>query len=144
METILNWYSVKKVFESKMKRPAHIEKCYITKRGELYWELPKNLNDESILLKNEQGVNIGLNDIDNIQIPDEVKFAQSRMFGINEENNKHEVLLNGKKIDVNELRKVVNKSIIERIKVGANMRLSTLEKICKHFKVQINEIVEFK
>ena len=49
-----------------------------------------------------------------------------------------------KKIDVNELRKVVNKSIIERIKVGANMRLSTLEKICKHFKVQINEIVEFK
>ncbi|MBR0039262.1 MAG: helix-turn-helix domain-containing protein [Lachnospiraceae bacterium] len=23
------------------------------------------------------------------------------------------------------------------------MRLSTLEKICKHFKVQINEIVEF-
>ena len=49
-----------------------------------------------------------------------------------------------KRIDVNELSKVVSKSTIERIKVGANMRLSTLEKICKHFKVQINEIVEFK
>ena len=47
-------------------------------------------------------------------------------------------------IDVNELSKVVSKSTIERIKVGANMRLSTLEKICKYFKVQINEIVEFK
>ena len=49
-----------------------------------------------------------------------------------------------KKINVNELSKVVSKSTIERIKVGANMRLSTLEKICKHFKVKINEIVEFK
>ena len=102
MEMILNWYSVKKVFESKMKRPAHIEKCYIVKRGELYWELPKNLNNESVLLKNEKGINIGLNDIDNIQIPDEVKLAQSRMSGINEENNKHEVLFNGNKLDVNE------------------------------------------
>ena len=35
-----------------------------------------------------------------------------------------------KRIDVNELSKVVSKSTIERIKVGANMRLSTLEKIC--------------
>ena len=48
-----------------------------------------------------------------------------------------------KRIDVNELSKVVSKSTIERIKVGANMRLSTLEKICKHFKVQIDEIIEF-
>ena len=49
-----------------------------------------------------------------------------------------------KRIDVNELSKVVSKSTIERIKVGANMRLSTLEKICKHFKVQIDDLVEFK
>ena len=49
-----------------------------------------------------------------------------------------------KRIDVNELSKVVSKSTIERIKVGANMRLSTLEKICKYFKVQIDDIVEFK
>ena len=49
-----------------------------------------------------------------------------------------------KRIDVNELSKVVSKSTIERIKVGANMRLSTLEKICKYFKVQIDEIVSVK
>ena len=49
-----------------------------------------------------------------------------------------------KKIDVNELRKVVNKSIIERIKVGANMRLSTLEKICKYLKCQPEDILSFK
>ena len=125
METILNWYSVKKVFESKMKRPAHIEKCYVTKRGELYWELPKNLNDESILLKNEQGINIGLNDIDNIQIPDEVKLAQSRMFGINEENNKHEVLLNGKKIDVNE--KVIYRIYSNKIDYTNNGRCYSMK-----------------
>ncbi len=49
-----------------------------------------------------------------------------------------------KRIDVNELSKLVSKSTIERIKVGTNMRLSTLEKICKHFKVGIDDIVEFK
>ena len=49
-----------------------------------------------------------------------------------------------KRIDVKELSKVVSKSTIERIKVSANMRLSTLEKICKHFKVGIDDIVEFK
>ena len=49
-----------------------------------------------------------------------------------------------KRIDVNELSKVVSKSTIERIKAGANMRLSTLEKICKHFKVGIDDIVKFK
>ena len=46
-----------------------------------------------------------------------------------------------KRIDVNELSKVVSKSTIERIKVGANMQLSTLEKICKYFKLGINEVV---
>ena len=49
-----------------------------------------------------------------------------------------------KRIDANELSKVVSKSTIERIKAGANMRLSTLEKICKYIKVGIDDIVEFK
>ena len=46
-----------------------------------------------------------------------------------------------KRIDVNELSKVVSKSTIERIKVGANMRLSTSEKIYKHFNFEIDEVV---
>ena len=49
-----------------------------------------------------------------------------------------------KRIDVNELSKVVSKSTIERIKVGANMRLSTLEKICKYLKCQAEDILSFK
>ena len=49
-----------------------------------------------------------------------------------------------KRIDVNELSKVVSKSTIERIKVGANMRLSTLEKICKYFALSIDDVVSFK
>lgn len=48
------------------------------------------------------------------------------------------------KIDINELSKVVSKDTIERMKNGENMRLSTLEKICKHFKLQIDEIVSVK
>ena len=44
----------------------------------------------------------------------------------------------------NELSKVVSKSTIERIKVGANMRLSTLEKICKYLKCQPEDILSFK
>ena len=49
-----------------------------------------------------------------------------------------------KRIDVNELSKVVSKSAIERIKAGANMRLSTLEKICKYLKCQLEDILSFK
>lgn len=49
-----------------------------------------------------------------------------------------------KRIDVNELSKVVSKSTIERIKVGANMRLSTLEKICKYLKCQPEDILSIK
>ena len=48
-----------------------------------------------------------------------------------------------KRIDVNELSKVVSKSTIERIKVGANMRLSTLEKICKYLKCQPEDLIDF-
>lgn len=48
------------------------------------------------------------------------------------------------KIDTNELSKVVSKETIERMKNGENMRLSTLEKICKHFKLQIDDVVEIK
>ena len=49
-----------------------------------------------------------------------------------------------KRIDVNELSKVVSKSTIVRIKAGDNMRLSTLEKICKHFGLQVDELISFK
>ena len=49
-----------------------------------------------------------------------------------------------KRIDVNELSKVVSKSTRERIKVGANMRLSTLEKLCKYLKCQPEDILSFK
>ena len=45
-----------------------------------------------------------------------------------------------KRIDVNEL----SKSTIERIKVGVNMRLSTLEKICKYLKCQPEDILSIK
>ena len=33
---------------------------------------------------------------------------------------------------------------IERIKVGANMRLSTLDKICKYLKCQPDDILNIK
>ena len=48
------------------------------------------------------------------------------------------------KVSEEELSVVVGKNTIQRMKNGENMRLSTLEKICKHFKVQIDDIVEFK
>ena len=47
-----------------------------------------------------------------------------------------------KRTDVNELSKVVSKNTIERIKVGFNMRLSTLEKICKYLKCQPEDLID--
>lgn len=100
IQQILQWYSVKKVFETKQKRPAHISKYEMIKRGQFIWQLPRNLQGDHVILKNESGNNISIKESGITQISGQVKLAYARMKFINEQNLKHEVLLGKQKIDV--------------------------------------------
>lgn len=120
MKKVMDWYSIAGVFNNKIKRPAHISSCEIIKRCEIGWELPASLRDENVLLKNENGCNISLEESGVKYISDEIKLAKSRMNGINDENNKHTVTVDGKKITTNE-------SVIYRVKYDELMKENYIE-----------------
>lgn len=99
---VLDWYSVKTVALGQIDRPAHIDHYEINKRCELSWELPKDLSDANVILKNENGMNISMKDSGITDISDEVKLADMRMKRINEENKNHIVTLDGNIINTME------------------------------------------
>lgn len=120
MKQVLDWYSVKQVFEGDIKRPAHIASCEVIKRCELRWELPKNLIGESVILKDEDGHNISMLEAGISTLSKEVLLAQSRMEFINEENKKHVATVDGYNIDMTE-------SVIYRVKKDKVLNVNYIE-----------------
>lgn len=120
MKQILDWYSVKQVFDGDIKRPAHISSCEVIKRCELRWELPRNLNGESVILKDEDGHNISMQEAGIGTLSKEVLLAQSRMDFINEENKKHVATIDGYNINMTE-------SVIYRVKRDKVLNVNYIE-----------------
>lgn len=100
MVAIMKYHTTKYVFERGEKRPAHVHEVFVSKRCTVGWTLPKSLAGESVVIKNDTGVNISLDDAGISKISANVVLARSRMDMINEENMNHVATLDGRKIDV--------------------------------------------
>ena len=120
MKQIMYWYSIEGVLNSQYKRPAHIDTFEVIGRCELSWKLPSTLIGEYVLLKNEKGENINIKDSGVDFVSEDVLLAKSRMTGINEENDKHVVLLNNRRISTIE-------SVIYRVKYDNILKKKYIE-----------------
>lgn len=102
MMQILTYHTQQYVFAHNERRPAHIDMISSSKRCVVEWTLPRTLRGNAVLVKNEAGMNMSLEDSGVATVPPEVRFAESRMQEINAANAEHVVTLDGRKIDTSE------------------------------------------
>ena len=102
MVRMLTYHTQRYVFEHSERRPAHIDEVFVLRRCVVGWSLPKSLAGESVLVKNDAGMNMSLEDSGVASVPAEVRFAESRMREINEANAEHVVTLDGRRLDTSE------------------------------------------
>ncbi len=102
MKQILAYHTQQYVFAHNEKRPAHIDQISSSKRCVVEWTLPKSLRGNSVIVKNEAGMNMSLEDAGIKSVPQEVVLAKSRMTERNESNAEHVVTLDGRRLDTDE------------------------------------------
>lgn len=100
MVAIMKYHSTKYVIEHDERRPAHVNEVFVSKRCTVGWTLPKSLVGESVVIKNDAGVNVSMDDAGISEISANIVLARSRMDMINNENMNHVATLDGRKIDV--------------------------------------------
>lgn len=120
MKQVMEWYSVSGVFNSAIKRPAHVASYEVIKRCEIGWELPVCIKNNAVLLKNENGMNVSIEESGITNISEAIKLAKSRMSGINEENKKHIATIDGKCISMTE-------AVIYRVKYDTLMKQNYIQ-----------------
>lgn len=102
MVRILEYHTQRHVFSHGERRPAHIDRVFVSRRCVVGWTMPKSISGEDVIVKNGAGMNLGLEDSGVSQVPPEVRFAESRMREINEANSRHVVTLDGRRLDTHE------------------------------------------
>ena len=118
MKEILEYHTTARA--AGERRPGHIGEVEVLKRCVVGWTLPRSLGGEDVLVKNDDGVNLSLEESGVEEVPDEVRFAKSRMAAINSENSSHAVTLEGRIVDATE-------SVIYRVVKGDDGRLHIVE-----------------
>lgn len=94
------------------RHPAHISSCEIVGRCKLSWSLPDDFRRENVFAKDNNGVN---HQITNELLIPSVEQAKIRMDYINEENSKHNVRLDGNRIQtaMSAIFRIANGKIVE-------------------------------
>jgi len=125
MRRVLEYHTRRYVLEHDDGRPAHIEDVSVVRRCVLSWTMPKTLENEAVLVKDERKRNLTLAESKVEEVPDEVRLAKSRQEEINRENAKSVVTLDGKRISTSQsviCSSSVGSDGVRRITIGINQR----------------------